>query len=128
MGFVNKSEEINVKLAEALTQMAAAQQADHKFVNSTTEAKKKTLETMMQMMLEQQKQMTSVMEKVKMAQGTGNGGSRQALTKADKCPRCKKKAHKGGKAECWEDPKNADKRPKWYIAMLEKKAAKKKET
>ena len=52
MGYVNKSEEMNVKLAEALTQMAAAQQADHKFVNSTTEANKKTLETIMQMMLE----------------------------------------------------------------------------
>ena len=59
-------------------------------------------------------QMTSIMEKVKVAQGTGKGGLKQALTEAEKCPRCKKKAHKGGEAECWDDPQNADEHPEWY--------------
>ncbi len=50
MGHVNKTEELNTKIAKALTQMAEAQQTDQQYVNATTEANKKTMETTMDMM------------------------------------------------------------------------------
>lgn len=49
--------------------MAEAQQADHEFVNLTKEANKEKMKAIMQMMLEQQKQLKSLMEKFSLAQG-----------------------------------------------------------
>ena len=51
MGYVNKTVELNKKLAEALMQIAEVQQADHEYVNSTTIANKKTMEAMMKIIL-----------------------------------------------------------------------------
>ena len=82
--------------------MAEVQQADHEYVNSTTEANKKTMEAMMKIMLEQQSQLTLIMEKFTLVQGKGTS-ERPALTSVEKCPRCKKKAHKGGESVCWDD-------------------------
>ena len=45
-------------------QMVAAQQADHEYVNMTIKTTTKFMEAMTKMMLEQQKQMTDMMEKV----------------------------------------------------------------
>ena len=58
----------------------------------------------------------------------GNNAGNQQLTKVEKCPICKKKAYKGGALKCWDDPKNADKHPKWYVEMLKRKATKKKDS
>ncbi len=73
--------------------MAEVQQADHEYVNSTTVANKKTMEAMMKIMLEQQRQLTLIMEKFTLVQRMGTS-ERPILTDAKKCPRCEKKAHK----------------------------------
>ena len=130
MGYVNKTEEIKEQLTEVLTQMAAAQQADHEYINATTETTTKSMEAMMKIMLEQQKQMTTFMEKFgkpRISNNNNNKGGKQHTDK-ETCPVCKKKAHKGGVEECWDDPKNKHKRPLWYVKMLKKKAAKKKDS
>ena len=56
MGYINKMEDMKEQLAEVLTQMAAVQQADHEYVNATTKTTTKSMEAIMNMMLEQQKQ------------------------------------------------------------------------
>ena len=43
----------------------------------------------------------------------------------EKCPLCKRRKHKGGVSECWEDPANVDKQPQWYKDRKARKAAKK---
>ena len=87
------------------------------------EASSKSIQTMMAMMMEQQKQMTAMMENLKTGKNK-SGGNKAPLTDAEKCPTCKKKVHKGGVEACWADPKNADKCPESYVKKLEKKAAK----
>ena len=61
-------------MKEVLTQMAAAQQADHEYVNATTKTTTMSMEAMMNMMLEQQKQMSALMEKLGKVQVGSNGG------------------------------------------------------
>lgn len=96
----------------------AAKQADHESVNAAVEVSNKSIQTMMAMMLEQQKLMTAMMENLKTSKNK-SGGDRVPLTDAEKCPTCKKKAHKGGAEACWDNPKNANKHPKWYSEKLE---------
>lgn len=71
IGYVKKMEEMKNKLAKAVMQMTEAEQADHKYVNSTTDANKKMMEAMIQMMFEQQKQLPLIMEKFSLVQGMG---------------------------------------------------------
>ena len=62
MGYINKMEDMKEQLAEVLTQMAAAQQVDHEYVNATTKTTTNSMEAMMKMMLEQQKQISALMK------------------------------------------------------------------
>ena len=124
MGYANQATEMNETLKETLTQIADAAQQDHQYVNSMAETQKKMMETMMTTLMENQKAMTALMEKLAKGKSTEQGNKSQ-LTEEEKCPLCKRRKHKGGVSECWEDPANVDKQPQWYKDRKAKKAAKK---
>lgn len=72
MGKINETMEIKNQLAEALMQIVAAQQAYHDTVNAVVETIAKSMETLMTTLLESQKQMLAMMEKIQLGQANAN--------------------------------------------------------
>ena len=72
-------------------------------------------------MLEQQKQITKMMEKLAMGRNN-NKSSGGTSDSQHKCSKCGQKAHPGRVSDCWDDPKNASKRTEWYLTQLKRKA------
>ena len=121
---MNQAREIP-RIDEMLEKVAEASMEDCQYVNAVAEKNNKTIERIMETMLEQSKQMMALMEKMATNQnGRTKAGMVNNATNDDKCPLCKGKKHQGGVTECWADPKNADKHPQWYKEKLERKAKK----
>ena len=126
MGYTNNVREARYEntLQGTIDKIAEAAQEDRKYVNQAVASNKQMMETMMATIIEQQKQMTALMTKMNTAGGNGKSKNTSEDDVVEKCPKCGRKAHKGGVDACWSDPKNADKAPEWYKKMIAKRKAK----
>lgn len=98
IGKINETMEIKNQLAETLMQIVAAQQAYYDTVNAVVETIAKSIETLVTTLLESQKQMLEMMEKIPLGQ---TNVRMLQLTNTATCPKCNKDAHKGGVDPCW---------------------------